>query len=93
MSLSIPSYIKRFSARRGPEQRFEVLWQLSPPSITGVHSNEDAHGGFQRDLFTHEVEAFLLLLDGVLDGLDLNGDHGQNLHGDAIEFIEASPGA
>ena len=32
-------------------------------------------------------------LDCVLDALDLDGDDGEDLDGDAVELVEAAPGA
>ena len=32
-------------------------------------------------------------LDGVLDALDLDGDDREHLDGDAVELVEAAPGA
>ena len=33
----------------------------------------------------------LFVADSVLDGLDLDSDHGQNLHADSVEFVKAAP--
>uniref|UniRef100_A0A1I8JGD9 CCHC-type domain-containing protein n=1 Tax=Macrostomum lignano TaxID=282301 RepID=A0A1I8JGD9_9PLAT len=44
------------------------------------------------NLLAEEVEAGLLVLDGILDALHLNGHHGQHLYGDAVELVKAAPG-
>ena len=56
-----------------PEQRLQVLWQLGAARVTRVHGDEDANGWIQADLFAHENEPLLLVADGVLDSLDLEG--------------------
>ena len=49
----------------------EILWQLSPAGVAGVHGDKVPHGGVHGDLLPHEVEDLLLLPDGVLDALHL----------------------
>jgi len=74
-----------------PEECLEVLGQLSSAGVSGIHCDEDADRGRQRDVFRQEVECGFLLSHSVLDALDLHGHDRQDLDRDTIELVETAP--
>mmetsp|Transcript_44095 Transcript_44095/g.42770 ORF Transcript_44095/g.42770 Transcript_44095/m.42770 type:complete len:971 (-) Transcript_44095:205-3117(-) len=76
-----------------PEENLEVLGQLLPPSVAGVHGDEVAAGLHQHDRLglVGEVELLEVLLLGHGDGLDLRCHHRQGRQGNPVELIETAP--
>ena len=60
------------SSSSPPEESLEVLGQLCPPGIAGVHGDEEPHRRHQLDLHPLEQEALLPVPDGILDALHLH---------------------
>ena len=71
----------------------EVVRQLLPACISGVHGDEHGAGGVESQLRAFEHEAFEVGIDSILDGRDLLGYDGQHLELNAVELVEARPGA
>ena len=55
-----------------PEQNLQILWQLGPARIAGVHGNEISDGGNHRDHRIHEVKHRLLVTYRVLQAFNLS---------------------
>lgn len=51
------------------------------PYAPWVHCDKDPGARVQPDLPALELEAVCIVLEGLLDGADLAGDHTQNLGG------------
>jgi hypothetical protein len=67
---------------------------LTPPcGVPRVHGHEDAHGHDEADLLPQELEARLAVFDGLHHDGDLARHHGQHLHLDAVELVQARPRA
>eukprot|EP00960_Hanusia_phi_P047197 758288-Hanusia_phi.AAC.2 len=77
--------------RHGPEERFEVVRQLGPPGVPGIHRDEAAVVPVEPDELPEELEALGVGLERVADGHDLLGDHRQHLDVDPVELVEAGP--
>lgn len=60
-------------------------------SVSRVHRDEVSDRGSEVDLLTQELKSRLVQIERGLDGLQLRGHHGQHLHVDSIELIEAAP--
>ena len=69
----------------------EVVRQLLPARVAGVHGDEHGTGGVKGQLRALEHEAFQVGIDSVLDGRYLLGYDGQYLKLNAIELVEARP--
>lgn len=54
-----------------PKESFQILRQLRPAGVAWIHRDEDAHRRNQVHFLTHEVKAFLLIPNGILDTFDL----------------------
>lgn len=54
-----------------PEESLEVLRQLGPAGVSGVHGDEDAHRRDQLHILAHEVKPRLLVSNGILNTFDL----------------------
>lgn len=54
-----------------PKESFQILRQLRPAGIAWIHGDEDTHRGDQVHFLTHEVKAFLLVPNGILDAFHL----------------------
>ena len=74
-----------------PEESLEILRQLGPSGVTGVHRDKQTHSRIQRDILSLEDEPLLLSLDRILNTLHLHGDHGEHFDWDAVELVEATP--
>eukprot|EP00968_Pinguiococcus_pyrenoidosus_P007308 scaffold486_cov254-Pinguiococcus_pyrenoidosus.AAC.1 len=75
------------------EQRLEVLRQLLPAGVAGVHRDEEAAHGLQHDVLrvARELEGGHAGLLGVLDRQHLLRHHAEHGQQDAIELVEAAP--
>ena len=71
----------------------EIVGQLGAAGVPGVHGDEHGAGGVEGELGALEEELLLVGLDGALDAVDLLRHHGQHLQLDAVELVEARPGA
>lgn len=58
----------------------EVIRQLGPASVPGVHGDEDSTGRVQRELGAFKEEHLELPDDGLLDAEDLLGDDREHLY-------------
>lgn len=74
-----------------PEQSLQVLRQLGSARIPRIHGDEHTDSGDEGDQLTEEIELCLLGLDSVQYALHLHRYHGQHLHWDSVELIEATP--
>lgn len=54
-----------------PEKSFEILRQLRPAGVAWIHGDKDTHRRDQVHILTHEVKAFLLVPNSILDALHL----------------------
>mmetsp|Transcript_33252 Transcript_33252/g.87955 ORF Transcript_33252/g.87955 Transcript_33252/m.87955 type:complete len:1619 (-) Transcript_33252:4415-9271(-) len=79
--------------RHGAEQRLEILRQLGAPGVARVHRDECSVCVDHPDLLLHKEELSQVGPDGVEDALVLRGHHREHLDGDAVELVEAAPGA
>eukprot|EP00951_Prasinocladus_malaysianus_P015212 scaffold116468_cov38-Prasinocladus_malaysianus.AAC.1 len=75
------------------KSNLEVVWQLGASRVAGVHGDKDAAGGDEADLLAEEVETLLAVLDGLHHNSNLGRHHRQHLHLDAVELVQAGPGA
>eukprot|EP00962_Isochrysis_galbana_P015846 scaffold4536_cov113-Isochrysis_galbana.AAC.12 len=67
----------------GAEERLEVVGQLGAAGVAGIHRDEDAVAGIERDLASLEDEALRLHLARLLNGEDLLCNDGEHLDIDA----------
>ena len=79
--------------RARAEERLEVIGELGPPGVAGVHGDEHATPVVEVELGVLEDEPLLLLLDGDLNRENLLRDDGEHLEVDAVELVEARPRA
>mmetsp|Transcript_6230 Transcript_6230/g.12946 ORF Transcript_6230/g.12946 Transcript_6230/m.12946 type:complete len:386 (+) Transcript_6230:7525-8682(+) len=79
--------------RNTTEERLEVLRELLPSSVSGVHGDEEGTDGLKEDVLrvSGELEVLNALLLSVLDREHLLGDDGKHGKRDTVELIEASP--
>ena len=91
------------------EELLEVIGQIGPAGISGVHGDEDGHVGVDGDHLLDDLDLDgggrglllqqglsdegLVLLERLLDGLDLLGDGGEHALLQPVELVEAAPGA
>jgi len=78
---------------RNKLSNLEIVGQLLSAGVSGIHRDEDCTGRVDHQLRSFEVEARHALIDGDLDALDLLRDDRQNLQLNAVELVEARPGA
>ena len=71
----------------------QIIGQLGPSGVSGVHCDEDRTGGVQVQLGSLELKHVGAGADGSRDGQDLLGHHGQHLQVDPVELVETGPGA
>mmetsp|Transcript_20779 Transcript_20779/g.35679 ORF Transcript_20779/g.35679 Transcript_20779/m.35679 type:complete len:2651 (-) Transcript_20779:3350-11302(-) len=75
------------------EQHLEVLWQLLPPGVSGIHGDEEPDGWKQPcQLPVCEHELGFVLLQRRQDTRHLLSAHGEHGEVDPIELVEAAPG-
>ena len=94
--LDLLDYLKvRHHHGDAPEERLEVLGQLLPAGVAGVHGDEEGAHRLEGDVLgvAGELEDLEALLLGVLDGQDLLRHDGQDREGDPVELVEATPQA
>ena len=77
----------------GAEQRLQVVGQLGAAGVAGVHRDVHVALRVQVQLRVLEHEALHLGHDGQLDGQNLLRHDRQHLQVDAVELVEAGPGA
>ena len=75
------------------KERLDRVGQLGAASVAGIHGDEDADARVERDLGALEHEALHLGDERLLDGLELRRDDREDRGVDAIELVEAAPGA
>jgi hypothetical protein len=75
------------------EERLQVVGQLGAARVAGIHCDEGGAGGIEADLGAFEHDHVSAAVDTSLNGQDLLGHHGQHLQIDAVELVEARPGA
>mmetsp|Transcript_23248 Transcript_23248/g.48266 ORF Transcript_23248/g.48266 Transcript_23248/m.48266 type:complete len:297 (-) Transcript_23248:5318-6208(-) len=75
------------------EESLEVLGELLPSSVTGVHGDKERAHGLQENILgiSRELEILNVLLLSILDREHLLGDHGEHRESDTVELIEATP--
>eukprot|EP00968_Pinguiococcus_pyrenoidosus_P001317 scaffold58_cov256-Pinguiococcus_pyrenoidosus.AAC.12 len=83
----------------GAEERLEVIGQLGAAGVARVHRDEEATGGeaghaLDADLGAHaDIHGVPALDEAVLDASQLCRHHAEHLDVDAVELVEAAPGA
>ena len=75
------------------KSHLEGLGQLGAAGVPGVHGDERHDCGLEGNLHVLKQEALLAGTDGVQHCLVLGRAHRQHGHGDAVELVEAAPGA
>lgn len=62
------------SLKCSPEESLEVFRKLRAACISRIHRDENSNGSDEINFLAHEVEAKLLLANGVLYALHLHSD-------------------
>lgn len=75
------------------EERLQVVRQLGSAGVARIHRDEDRAGGIEIDLGALEYHFLGAGVDRALNCQNLLCDDRQDLQIDAIEFVEAGPGA
>ena len=78
--------------RHGAEEGLQVVGELGPPCVPGVHRDEHGARVPEAELCPLELEHRHLRGLGPLDGQDLLRDHAEHLEVDPVELVEARPG-
>lgn len=65
------TYIHKYTHIYTPKESLEIFRQLSPPSVTRVHGDEEPHSGGETDLNTRKQKCLLLVSNSILNTLHL----------------------
>lgn len=79
--------------RHRAEERLQVVRQLGAAGVARIHRDEDRAGGIEVDLGALEDHLLGAGVDRALNREYLLRDDRQDLQVDAIELVEAGPGA
>ena len=74
-----------------PRSHLQVVRQLLSAGVARVHSDEDGTGWVQSKLGTLKDEPLQFGSDGLLNTLDLLGNHREHLQLNAVELVKTRP--
>ena len=76
-----------------PEKSFQIVGKLRTPSVARIHCSENGTCSIQRNVAAIKCQVGSVARQGLLDGENLLGNHTEDLQFQAVELIQAAPGA